>query len=313
MHHHHGHGLHQQERIEKFEARVEENMAANAFARGDIASGIALEADAMRHRQNAAVIDDVRHGYMPGGVAYVAPAVVVPSAYVMPAAPAYGTPVPQPGYSQPPPAAPLPPGWEELREPSGRIYYGNPALKIVQYERPGFPAQPHNPYGGQQQQQQQQYSQQQQYPQQQQYQQQQQYPQQQQYQQQQQYPRPNVVPSGYPPIPQAIGQTVYGQTAVVYNPTVVVPGPVPVNAGYPPIPVAVAVVGGGYGAKGMERREEATAAIENQMAMNALARGDVNSFVALESDAMRHQANANALHQMHHHHHHHHGHHHGGF
>jgi hypothetical protein len=30
----------------------------------------------------------------------------------------------------------LPPGWEELREPSGRVYYGNPTLKIVQYERP---------------------------------------------------------------------------------------------------------------------------------------------------------------------------------
>jgi hypothetical protein len=58
----------------------------------------------------------------------------------------------------------------------------------------------------------------------------------------------------------------------------------------------------------MERREEATAAIENRMAMNALAHGDVNSFVALEADAMRHQANANALHHQRHHHHHH-----GGF
>ena len=31
---------------------------------------------------------------------------------------------------------PLPPGWEELREPSGQIYYGNPELKVVQYDRP---------------------------------------------------------------------------------------------------------------------------------------------------------------------------------
>jgi hypothetical protein len=31
---------------------------------------------------------------------------------------------------------PLPPGWEELKEPSGRVYYGNPALKAVQYDRP---------------------------------------------------------------------------------------------------------------------------------------------------------------------------------
>ena len=37
------------------------------------------------------------------------------------------------------PSAPplLPPGWEELKEPSGRIYYGNPTLKIVQYGLPG--------------------------------------------------------------------------------------------------------------------------------------------------------------------------------
>ena len=39
--------------------------------------------------------------------------------------------------SQQPSAPPLPPGWEELKEPSGRIYYGNPALKIVQYDIPG--------------------------------------------------------------------------------------------------------------------------------------------------------------------------------
>ena len=39
--------------------------------------------------------------------------------------------------AQPAPAStPLPPGWEELREPSGRVYYGNPALKIIQYARP---------------------------------------------------------------------------------------------------------------------------------------------------------------------------------
>ena len=31
---------------------------------------------------------------------------------------------------------PLPQGWEELREPSGRVYYGNPTLQITQYERP---------------------------------------------------------------------------------------------------------------------------------------------------------------------------------
>jgi hypothetical protein len=34
---------------------------------------------------------------------------------------------------------PLPLGWEELREPSGRIYYGNPALKLVQLDRPFEP------------------------------------------------------------------------------------------------------------------------------------------------------------------------------
>jgi len=33
-------------------------------------------------------------------------------------------------------STPLPPGWEELKEPSGRVYYGNPALKIIQYARP---------------------------------------------------------------------------------------------------------------------------------------------------------------------------------
>ena len=33
-------------------------------------------------------------------------------------------------------STPLPPGWEELREPSGRVYYGNRALDIVQYVRP---------------------------------------------------------------------------------------------------------------------------------------------------------------------------------
>jgi hypothetical protein len=54
--------------------------------------------------------------------------------------------------AKPPALPPLPPGWEELREPSGRVFYGNPALKVVQYERPGCPPQPHNPHGGQQQQ-----------------------------------------------------------------------------------------------------------------------------------------------------------------
>jgi hypothetical protein len=33
-------------------------------------------------------------------------------------------------------STPLPPGWEELKEPSGRVYYGNPVLKIVQLDRP---------------------------------------------------------------------------------------------------------------------------------------------------------------------------------
>lgn len=37
---------------------------------------------------------------------------------------------------------PLPPGWEELTEPSGRIYYGNPTLKTVQYDRPLSPLPP---------------------------------------------------------------------------------------------------------------------------------------------------------------------------
>ena len=45
---------------------------------------------------------------------------------------------PPPDESQQPSAPPLlPPGWEELKEPSGRIYYGNPTLKIVQYDLPG--------------------------------------------------------------------------------------------------------------------------------------------------------------------------------
>jgi len=49
-----------------------------------------------------------------------------------------------PPASAPPASAPpleeddLPPGWEELIDASGRIYYGNPWLKIVQYERPGM-------------------------------------------------------------------------------------------------------------------------------------------------------------------------------
>jgi hypothetical protein len=40
-------------------------------------------------------------------------------------------------YSQPPSIRPLPVGWEELRDSSGRTYYGNPTLRITQYERPG--------------------------------------------------------------------------------------------------------------------------------------------------------------------------------
>jgi len=45
----------------------------------------------------------------------------------------------EPIYQSQQPSAPplLPPGWEELKEPSGRIYYGNPTLKIVQYDLPG--------------------------------------------------------------------------------------------------------------------------------------------------------------------------------
>jgi hypothetical protein len=48
-----------------------------------------------------------------------------------------------PGQVQALPLPPLPPGWEELREPSGRVYYGNPAFKLVQYERP-LPANIHH-------------------------------------------------------------------------------------------------------------------------------------------------------------------------
>ena len=33
--------------------------------------------------------------------------------------------------------APLPPGWEVLADASGRPYYGNPTLRITQYEHPG--------------------------------------------------------------------------------------------------------------------------------------------------------------------------------
>jgi hypothetical protein len=54
--------------------------------------------------------------------------------------PAASAPPPdEPIYQSQQPSAPplLPPGWEELKEPSGRIYYGNPTLKIVQYDLPG--------------------------------------------------------------------------------------------------------------------------------------------------------------------------------
>jgi hypothetical protein len=45
----------------------------------------------------------------------------------------------EPIYQSQQPSAPplLPPGGEELKEPSGRIYYGNPTLQIVQYDLPG--------------------------------------------------------------------------------------------------------------------------------------------------------------------------------
>jgi hypothetical protein len=33
---------------------------------------------------------------------------------------------------------PLPPGWEVLADSSGRPYYGNPALRITQYQHPGM-------------------------------------------------------------------------------------------------------------------------------------------------------------------------------
>jgi hypothetical protein len=42
-------------------------------------------------------------------------------------------------YHRQPPSVPppLPFGWEELKDESGRTYYGNPYLKITQYDRPG--------------------------------------------------------------------------------------------------------------------------------------------------------------------------------
>jgi hypothetical protein len=46
------------------------------------------------------------------------------------------------------------------------------------------------------------------------------------------------------------------------------------------------------------RTEQNAAVIGNQMAMNALACGDVNSFVALQHNALHHQANANAIAQQ---------------
>ena len=53
--------------------------------------------------------------------------------------PAASAPPDEPIYQSQQPSAPplLPPGWDELKEPSGRIYYGNPTLKIVQYDLPG--------------------------------------------------------------------------------------------------------------------------------------------------------------------------------
>ena len=53
-----------------------------------------------------------------------------------------------------------------------------------------------------------------------------------------------------------------------------------------------------FQAQAVHTTEQAAAVIENRMAMNALARGDVNSFVALQHDASRHQANANAIAQQ---------------
>ena len=40
-------------------------------------------------------------------------------------------------YSQTPSIRPLPVGWEELKDVSGRTYYRNPTLRVTQYERPG--------------------------------------------------------------------------------------------------------------------------------------------------------------------------------
>lgn len=41
----------------------------------------------------------------------------------------------------------LPPGWEVLADSSGRPYYGNPTLKITQYQHPGVaPARSQSPF-----------------------------------------------------------------------------------------------------------------------------------------------------------------------
>jgi len=75
-----------------------------------------------------------------GPAAPAPPSAAPPSAAPPSAAPPSADPpvaaAPAPVAAQTPSLPPLPPGWEELKEPSGRIYYGNPSLKIVQYERP---------------------------------------------------------------------------------------------------------------------------------------------------------------------------------
>ena len=89
---------------------------------------------------NNAIIEAYNTSSMPSSSASssssnLAPVAAPPVAAPPPAAPvAAHTPS-----AAPPVAAQTPsllPGWEELKDPSGRIYYGNPSQKIVQYERP---------------------------------------------------------------------------------------------------------------------------------------------------------------------------------
>ena len=60
----------------------------------------------------------------------------VPTAAANPTPTAAANPTPVAANPVPATQPPLRVGWEQLTEPSGRVYYGNPVLKKTQYERP---------------------------------------------------------------------------------------------------------------------------------------------------------------------------------